>query len=87
MNSVVLMFLLSCFDYRMSGRSGYGKKRRRDLDNNVGNEEKDDDAQLVPKAASSHIGTIRDDGVPAEEQSGPKDFRNRLALKADHQSR
>jgi len=57
------------------------------LDNNVGTEEKDDDAQLVPKAASSHIGTIRDDGVPAEEHSGPKDFRNRLALKADHQSR
>ena len=86
MNLVVLVFLLCC-DYRMSGRSGYGKKRRRDLDNNVGTEEKDDDAQLVPKAASSHIGTIRDDGVPAEEHSGPKDFRNRLALKADHQSR
>ena len=86
MNSVVIMFLIYG-DYRMSGRSGYGKKRRRDMDNNVGNEEKDDDAQLVPKAASSHIGTIRDDGVPAEESSGPKDFRNRLALKADHQSR
>ena len=69
----------------MSGR-GYGKKRRREPDNNIGNGE-NDDVQLVPKAASSHIGSIRDDGVPQEEQTGPKDFRRHLSLKADHQSR